>query len=518
MRKIAWMALVWLAGCSCLMAALSPADVAVLFNSSDPESEKLARFYQSKRGIPEDNLIGLPMPLTRDISREQYDQTIRNPLRAEFRERGWVKLARDKSGIVLPIQNRIRVVVTMRGVPLRIQAAPTSTPANPKNPTLNDNKASVDSELAMFAVDGLAIDGVLKNAYFQSNISITDVPWFHQILTARIDAPSIATCQRMIDDALEVEKTGLWGTAYIDIANKVRLGDQWLENVVKENLAVGIPTVVDRFNDTLPKNYPATGMAMYFGWYDWNVSGPFLNPRFRFKKGAIAAHLHSFSGEQLRNPSKNWCAPLLERGAAATLGNVYEPYLHLTHQFDAVQRALLAGHTWVEAAWMGIPVTSWQGIVVGDPLYRPFSHLDGGGERLADDTPYRALRAAKLQWPDDNAKRREELRKAAERMKSGVLAEAVGLEWLSQSQFPRAAECFRLAKTLYTATEDRMRQDFHLIAMERAQGRKEQAIKLLREAVTRYGPLPETSAFHGWLAILDPPPPEPGKAPAPKKK
>ncbi|MFT3991749.1 MAG: TIGR03790 family protein [Luteolibacter sp.] len=520
MRKFVCLALAWLAGCHGLMAELTPADVAVLFNSSDPESVKLAGFYQVKRGVPEGNMIGLPMPAAQDISREQYDSAIRDPLRAEFKERGWVQLARDPKGIVLPVRNKIRVVLTMRGVPLRIQAAETKTPADPKNPVANDNKASVDSELAMFAVDGLPTDGVLKNAYFQNTASITDAKLPFEVLTARIDAPSVATCERMINDAIETEKTGLWGRAYIDIANKVPLGDQWLENVAKENLAVGIPTVIDRFNDTLPKNYPATDMAVYFGWYDWHVSGPFLNPRFQFKKGAIAAHLHSFSGEQLRNPSKNWCAPLLERGAAATLGNVYEPYLHLTHQFDAVQRGLLAGHTWVEAAWMGMPVCSWQGIVLGDPLYRPFSHLDGSGEKRDADIPYRALRAALLQWPGDGAKRRAELQKAVERMKSGTLAEALGLEWLALGQTPLAAGCFRQAKSLYVATEDQMRQDFHLIALDRAQGKKVEAVKALREAATRYGPLPEATALHGWLDILDPPPPpiaDPTKAPAIQK-
>ncbi len=78
-----------------------------------------------------------------------------------------------------------------------------------------------------------------------------DLPFL--VLTARIDAPSYATCERMIRDAVAAEKTGLWGMAYVDIANKFPQGDQWLETVVKENAQAGIPTVVDRFNDTLPR-------------------------------------------------------------------------------------------------------------------------------------------------------------------------------------------------------------------------------------------------------------------------
>ena len=253
----------------------------------------------------------------------------------------------------------------------------------------------------------------------------------------------------MIRDAVEVEKTGLWGMCYVDIANKFPQGDQWLEAVVRENSAVGIPTVVDRFNDTYPKNYPMADAALYFGWYDRNVGGPFLNPAFRFRKGAVAMHLHSFSAEQLTNSEKNWSGPLLERGAAVTIGNVYEPYLHFTHDFGILQQNLLAGDCWVEACWKAMPVTSWQGVVIGDPLYRPFRHLDGSGEVTDEDDDYRALRSAKLRWPRDVVERNKQLEEAAERMKSGVLAEAVALDLLADGRSAEAAARFRTAKRLY---------------------------------------------------------------------
>ena len=48
---------------------------------------------------------------------------------------------------------------------------------------------------------------------------------------------------------------------------------------------------------------------------------------FRFCPGAVAVHIHSFSAATLRDPLADWAGPLLWRGAAATLGNVYEPYL-----------------------------------------------------------------------------------------------------------------------------------------------------------------------------------------------
>jgi hypothetical protein len=51
-------------------------------------------------------------------------------------------------------------------------------------------------------------------------------------------------------------------------------------------------------------------------------------------------------------------------------------------------------------------------------------------------------------------------------------------------------------------------------AIDRAANRKDQAVRDLREAQTRYGPIPETEALKGWLDILDPPPPPPTPAKA----
>ncbi len=515
------------------MAGAAPAveSVAILYNLADPESRKLAEFYREARGIPAENLIALEMPVTPDISRADYDAKIAEPLREEFDRRGWWRRAKDRSGVRQPVVNKIRVLVTVRGVPLRIlqtpqpppEIGPDGKPVPQTNPFKGRDEASVDSELSMFGVEGVPMEGGLQNKYFQSEKPITGMEFPFLILTARIDAPSLSTCERMIRDAIETEKTGLWGMAYVDIANKFPQGDQWLETVARENRQAGIPTVVDRFNDTFPMHYPMGEAALYFGWYDWDVSGPFLNPAFRFRKGAVAAHLHSFSAQQLGNATQNWSGPLLEKGAAVTIGNVFEPYLHLTHDLGMLQQRLLDGHSWVEACWMAMPVTSWQGVVLGDPLYQPFGHLDGSGEVVDGDVAFRALRAAHLRWANDPSERRKQLDQAAERMRSGVVAEAAGLDCLGQGLNAEAVVRFRQAKALYPAEADKLRQDFHIIAIDRAAGRKDLAVRGLRDAETRYSTIPEALSLKGWLDILDPPPPPPADptkppaAPAPKQ-
>ncbi|NJM38011.1 MAG: TIGR03790 family protein [Akkermansiaceae bacterium] len=486
-----------------LSATIPPEAVAILYNTKTPESLKLAEMYREARHIPQENLIGLELPVTADISRDNYEQKIAKPLRAEFEKRNWWKRQKDSSGMVGPVENKIRVLVLMRGVPLRIQP---QAIANPKNHPVDDhNEASVDSELAMFGVETTPINGVMQNKFYQSEKPITQAGLPFLILTARIDGPSFTTCERMIRDALETEKNGLWGMAYVDIANKIPEGDQWLENVVKANGPAGIPTVVDRFNDTLPKNYPMLDAAYYYGWYDWHVSGPFLNPKFRFRKGAVAMHLHSFSADQLTDATKNWSAPLLEKGATVTIGNVYEPYLGLTHHFGIIHQKLLEGNSWVEACWMAMPVVSWQGVVLGDPLYRPCLHLGGTGVKQENDVAFRAIRAAAVEWENDPKERQKQLEKAAERMQSGVLAEAIGLDLLGKKS-AAASQWFLKAKVFYPKLEDQLRQDFHMIGNDRFAQRIDLTISGLRDAQTRYSSLPEAEALKGWLDILLPPP------------
>src|SRR6185295_9208264 len=74
-----------------------------------------------------------------------------------------------------------------------------------------------------------------------------------------------------------------------------------------------------------------------------------------------------------RDENANWAGPLLARGAAATIGNVYEPYLQLTAHLDIFNDRLLHGFTFAESANMATPVLSWMDVAVGDPLYRPFA-------------------------------------------------------------------------------------------------------------------------------------------------
>src|SRR5439155_22269623 len=61
----------------------------VVYNRNVPESVGLAKFYAEQRGIARDHLIGLDCSGEEEISREEYDKTIANPLRETFKNRRW---------------------------------------------------------------------------------------------------------------------------------------------------------------------------------------------------------------------------------------------------------------------------------------------------------------------------------------------------------------------------------------------------------------------------------------------
>lgn len=134
-----------------------------------------------------------------------------------------------------------------------------------------------------------------------------------------------------------------------------------------------MPTISDDNPQTFASGFPITDAAIYYGWYAGEINGPFANEGFQFKPGAVAVHLHSYSANTLRSETQNWCGPLIARRAAATLGNVYEPYLAFTANFSIFQDRLMTGLTLAESAWMSQRVVSWAGVVIGDPLYRPYS-------------------------------------------------------------------------------------------------------------------------------------------------
>lgn len=497
---------------------LRPGHVAVVYNSAIPESRELAETYAQLRRIPARNLVGIKMPQQQDVDRTVYEQKIRDPLREEFTKRKWWTLAKDPNGIILPNQSTIRCLALMKGVPLRIRRAPLPpAEAEKKVQFGKNNEASVDSELSLLGVEGYPIGSAVPNRFFNKTISFVESPLQFMLLVGRIDAKNYETCTRMILDALDTEKEGLWGRTYIDFSRKVgayKAGDDWLEGIVKRSQKAGLPVITDRNKDTFTTNYPMLDASLYFGWYTTNRNGPFLNPKMKFRKGAVAVHLHSLSAAQLINPAVNWSSALLDRGAAATLGNTWEPYLQMTHNFDIFHDRLLKGYSLIESAYMAINVLSWQGVVLGDPLYRPFINFEKPPQDLSKSKEYKAIRLAHLQWTNPT-KLTPKLRGVADKLNSGTIYEGMGYGLLESKQYDAAFAFFQSARGNFTSKPDKLRQVLNQVEVLRRRGDPKKALLMLYEWRKRYQDLPEGKAIVGLINIMDPPPPPPTH---PKKK
>ena len=95
----------------------------VVFNSNDPDSGDLAHFYAEKRGIPKEQVLGLPCARGEEIGRAEYDLFIARPLRKAFDDNHWWEVRKEddnREGMV--VSNHIRFVALIRGMPLKIVA------------------------------------------------------------------------------------------------------------------------------------------------------------------------------------------------------------------------------------------------------------------------------------------------------------------------------------------------------------------------------------------------------------
>lgn len=364
--------------------------VLVVYNETEPESKPLAEYYAQRRGIPTNQICALHVRNAETITRQEFNTHIREPLRNFMTDRElWMQLPATGANRET-IQNKITFIALIYGVPLRIQNDPNCRDgAKGSAPPIdqNRNEAAVDSELTWLP-STIPLNSATPNPFFSKSTAVFDDQLNRaMVLVTRLDGPDAKTVRRMIDDSIAVERTGLLGCAYFDAQNKqeayYEAGDKWIVAAAQFARDAGFETVLDTKPALFGEDYPMADAAMYAGWYAANCTGSFTRADFKFRPGAVAYHLHSWSAMSVRSRTTGWVGPFLARGAAASFGNVYEPYLEGTPRVDLFFKRLLAGATFAEAGWYSEPAVSWQTTFVGDPLYRPFAlTLDGQIARL----------------------------------------------------------------------------------------------------------------------------------------
>jgi uncharacterized protein (TIGR03790 family) len=387
--------------------ALEPTEVAVVANKFVTESTELARYYMEKRGIPKENLIRINTTNKEWISREDYNEEVAEPVREFLRNR--------------QERGEIRCLVTIFGVPL-IVGAPELSKSDKKAIAswhkelvskrehlkklaelqseedkqlqqqiaelesrikaldTGDQGAALDSELALVLVPAYPLQGWVANPYFagfqQRKLSVSRG---EVLMVARLDGPSGKIVRRIIDDSLAAEAAGLQGIAYFDARwpkpTNVTEGfnilyDNSLHLAAERINSARKMLVVVNDKEELFQPGEAPRAALYAGWYSLSL----YIDAFDWVPGAVGYHIASGECTTLRSSSsQGWCKRMLEDGVAATVGPVSEPYLTAFPLPEIFFSLLIDGsYSVAEAYFLSLPYLSWQMVLVGDPVYRPF--------------------------------------------------------------------------------------------------------------------------------------------------
>ena len=385
--------------------ALAPDEILVVANSNLPAGGKLAAYYMSKRGIPEKNLINLSVTNTERCSREEYDKRIVPPIRSFLEQKGEggsrIRCLLLMHGVPLivsepqgDLRERTRLEGTLRKLQFDLQQGKNKgdeytkglrsqiSDIEGKLGTLSkpDQSASVDSELALVRHSDYPLSGWIPNPQFVGYQATGQkgMPT-SAIMVSRLDGPNEQIVRRIIDDSLATELKGLKGKAYFDArwpepTNQELAGytyyDASIHRTADRVRKSGVMPVVLDDKETLFQPGDCPEAALYCGWY----SLASYVDAFTWVPGSIGYHIASAECSTLRQPgSRVWCKMMLEKGVAATIGPVLEPYVQAFPVPEVFFSALLKGDlTLAECYAYANPFVSWRMVLIGDPLYRPF--------------------------------------------------------------------------------------------------------------------------------------------------
>jgi hypothetical protein len=359
-------------------------DVLILVREGDPVSRAIGDFYASKRDIASDRILELALPnddakggAARTIDRAGFESRIAQPLESYL-------TTHDPDG-------EISILVTTRGIPLRIGHCAKSEPHYPRD----CRSAAVDAALATLGRLEPAAEPLVQNAnpFFGEIRSFArfrrDEPEAKlRFLVARLTAPMSPTesvdglpdaLRELIepsDDAADDDAPPLWQIVPdAPAASRAAASAALFEPVVNlldgrghrvcdacqpETAPSGVilqSTSSDRASEVIPDRLAFPGLVISLAGIDIDAFDPFLARWLRRGARAISTHIDE--------PS---------------LGGVTRPAIQLRGWAD--------GQTAVEAHFKSVPHLGWVNVFVGDPLLA-FADVSPGkrGDRDDDGIP-----------------------------------------------------------------------------------------------------------------------------------
>ncbi|MBI2922032.1 MAG: TIGR03790 family protein [Planctomycetes bacterium] len=336
-------------------------EVVVIVNDSVPESVAVGRHYCAKRGVPEANILHVKCTEKEVMAWSEFRDQIQRP---------FVRFAEAFPDVLY--------VVPCWGVPSRIAEEDPSDDAPKEDPdntitkfVTNRDYACVDAEIALLPRPEHEINGWIESDLFRKDEPVTKA--HRLLLVSRLDGPTAAVAKGLVDKAIHAETYGLEGTNYLDTrgiaSGPYGATDEEMRGTLKVFEKFGL-AIEHEDTETEQDVSKLADCLFYWGWYagDYNGTEPF-----RFRTGAVAAHLHSCSACSVRHDTKYWVGPFLAHGVTCTTGTVYEPLTAGFPRMHVVYDRMFQGYTWGQATAMGNQMLSWMAVFVGDPLYAPYA-------------------------------------------------------------------------------------------------------------------------------------------------
>jgi len=381
--------------------AVEPNEILVVANSNQPASVRLARYYCERRGVPSSRVVpvALGARLRDTISRDDYDKRLAGPIRRVFSTRddlGDIKCLVTSYGVPFRVGPREplsgfdkqltrlrRQLQEQKDIVAESERNGQSDSTVSREAQIRVSRIQMEIDRIMGAETGASVDSelslVLWPAYelyrWQPNALRSPAPQpFKTLMVARLDGPNYGIAKGLIDKAMATEKRGLTGAMCVDSRglfadDLYSRYDQSLRDLaLLTRLRTSLPVQEESTGELFaPGSCPQT--ALYCGWYSVRN----YIDAFDFVEGAVGFHIASFEAARLHDPNgREWCPAMLTDGITATLGPVAEPYLHAFPAPQAFFQALFEGRCLVEAFYLTKPFNSWQMLLIGDPLYRPF--------------------------------------------------------------------------------------------------------------------------------------------------
>jgi uncharacterized protein (TIGR03790 family) len=308
---------------------LSPDRLGVIYNRNDRSSTGVARYYAEQRRIPTTNLIGLSVPDSATMSRDELKQ-----LRTEM---------------LLKLPSNVQSLLLVWSRPYAVECM------------------SVTTAFAAGYQPGFCEPGCQRTTLSPLFDTVGWLPadttgWLPAMLLPSADE---ALARAVIDRAIKADGSAPSGTVYLVRTQDAARNGRAAGFADAEALLSRRVRIVEV---ATPVKAPLANILAYFT----GAERVEELSRLSFRPGAAADHLTS-TGGQLEGSSQMSVLEWLRQGATASYGSVSEPCNHLGKFPDPAVFLdhYRSGDTLLEAYWKSVAMPG-QGLFVGEPLARPY--------------------------------------------------------------------------------------------------------------------------------------------------